>query len=115
MNKWLKKVLPFFPNASIYKENELIIEPKNNVYFRIDNLNDELDFECKMLEYLVRPSHKGMNKYWRPYFKRGLNSYFRMNWSDEELSKIYTKLGCGIKRELCRKFINSNFDLSLLA
>jgi len=115
MNHYLKKILPFFPKAFIYEENEIIVEPKNNVYFRIDNISSTSEFDCKVLEYLARPSHKGMSNYWQSYFLRGLNSYFNQIWSKEDMSIIYTRLGGGCNRSLCRKFIQSDFDLEILA
>lgn len=67
-----------------------------------------------MLEYVSRPSFKGLSKYWQNYIRRGFNSYFRKNWSKENISKIYTYLGNGINRKLCIKFISNNFNLDLL-
>lgn len=113
--EYLESVLPFFPKAFIHPNGkELILEPKNNVYFRLDNVSSDLEFDCKMLEYLVRPAHKGVTNYWENYFKRGLSSWFRKNWSREELSEIYTYIGCGVNREKCIRFIESEFDLSVL-
>jgi hypothetical protein len=113
-DRYLNKILPFFPTAYIYKNNEIIIEPKNNVYFRIDNINSDLEFDCKILEFVSRVSCKHHIKYWRSYFRRGMNSYFKINWSEEEMMKIYTYLGNGVNRTLCIEFIKSNYDLDIL-
>ena len=110
----LKKVLPFFPTAKTYKNDELIIEPKNNIYFRIDNVNSDLEFDCKMIEWLSRPAHKGLSNYWQNYVRRGLNSYFKKTWSKDNLNIIYTKLGNNVNRELCLKFIIGDLNLSVL-
>jgi len=111
---YLKKILPFFPGAFIYKKDELIIEKKNNVYFRIDNVNSNLELDCKILEYLSRPSCKGLSDYWQRYFRRGVNSWFKINWTKAEMMEIYTYLGNGVNRKKCIDFIKSDFDLKIL-
>lgn len=112
--EYLHQVKPFFENAFINDNDELILEPKNNVYFMLDNLIDDFDFDCKMLEFLIRPAHKGMSRYWERYFRRGLFSYFRRTWTWQEMSHIYTKIGCRIRSKLTREFITSGFDMNLI-
>lgn len=114
MSKYLERVLPFFPDAFITHNNELVLVPKINVYFLLENVETDNDFDCKMIEYCSRPAHKGVSKYWQRYVRRGLNSYFRKNWNDEELSIMYTYMGCGVNRGLVREFIKREFDLSIL-
>jgi len=36
--EYLNKVIPFFPKAFITHNNELVLEPKNNIYFLLDNV-----------------------------------------------------------------------------
>ena len=47
--------LHLFPKAFINNSNEIILEPKNNVYFRLDDVKTEFDFKCKMFAWLSRP------------------------------------------------------------
>lgn len=111
----LQLVLPYFPNAKLYGEqNELILIPKINLYFLTENVTNKLEFDCKMIEWLSRPAHKGMSIYWQSYILRGLNSYFKRTWSKEDMSQIYTKLGNSVNRALCIRFIESGFDMSIL-
>jgi hypothetical protein len=114
MKTYLDKVLPFFPTAHVYKSDELIIEPKNNIYFRIDNVRSNLEFDCKILEYCSRSACKGVSDYWQRYMRRGINSYFNINWSKDDMMKIYTYLGNGVNRDLCRLFIIGGFNLNIL-
>jgi hypothetical protein len=104
----------FFPKAFVYKEFELIVEPKTNAYFRIDNITTELEFKRKVIEFVSRSAHKHPTNYWRVWFKRGFNGYFRKNFSDEDLSIIYTKLGGGINRDLATVFVESDYDIFVL-
>jgi hypothetical protein len=110
----LEIILPYFPNSIVYKNDELILIPKINLYFRIDNISDKRDFSRKMIEWLSRPAHKGTSSYWQNYICRGINSYFGTTWNKKELSIIYTKLGNGVNPDLCYKFIDNNLDISIL-
>lgn len=110
----IRRVKEIFPKAFIYKEDELIIEPKNNIYFRIDNVQNELEFKCKMIEFLSRPAHKGLSKYWQSKIRKGLNAFLGTNFSVDELDTIYTFLGNCCDRTKTVKFINSGYDVSIL-
>jgi hypothetical protein len=111
---YLKAILPFFPTACMYKEKELIIEPKNNLYILADNIKPGLDFNCKILEWCSRSCCKGLSDYWQKYMRRGINSYFKQTWSKNDYDIIYTRLGNGVNRKLCVDFIMSGFDLKVL-
>lgn len=111
---FLALVLPFFSNAFITEDGELILEPTNNIYFRLDDVECNQDLECKLLEWVSRSACKGLSKYWQAYMLRGLRSYFGVAWSKEDMMLIYTKLGNGVNGDLCRKFIAGNYNLMLL-
>lgn len=112
--KYLDKIKPFFPKALIYRNGELILEPKNNIYFRLDNVNSDLEFDCKMIEHLCRGAHKGLTKYWERFISKALNDYFKQDWKYEDFQKMYTSLGGGCNRKLCIQFIDSDFDFNVL-
>jgi hypothetical protein len=105
IDQYLQRVLPFFPTAFINGMYELILEPKNNIYFSVDDCPTDLDFNCRMIEWLSRPASKHVTPYWQRYFLRGVNSYFGINWSIEDMSAIYSKIGNGINRQLTRKLM----------
>lgn len=110
-----KLLKPYFPKAKIVNNaTEIVLEPKNNISFRIDNVGSKKELDCKVLEWLSRPSCKGVSPYWQRFMLRGVNSYFGKTWSHEDMNKIYTMLGNNVNRELCMKFIDSKFDLSVL-
>ncbi|WP_257154683.1 hypothetical protein [Bacillus cereus] len=68
MNKEIKelvdKVLAYFPKSFVNSYNELIFEPTNNLYFRLEDVENELDFKCKLFAWLSRPISKGLRPYW---------------------------------------------------
>lgn len=114
LEKIIKKTKELFPESFISSRNELILEPKNNIYFRLEDVQSELDFKCKLIAWLSRPSCKGVNEYWQREILKNFNELLGTNFTKEEMSQIYTYLGNDVDRTLCVKFIESNYDLSLL-
>lgn len=112
-NKELQRIYEAFPKAFINRHNEMIIYPRENTYFLLENVNNELELECKVLEYCSRQASKGISKASRKYHFEGICNFFNKPFTQEEMDLIYTKLGNGIRRKLCIKYIESNFDLEV--
>lgn len=110
----LEKVRTITVGSYITLNEELIIDRLTNIYFRLEDIECSMQFDCKMIEWLSRPSHKGLPKKNQAYIRNILNKYFDKNWTIEDLSLIYTKLGNEVNRELTLKFIDSDFDLNVL-
>jgi len=102
------------PKSFINSSNELIIVPKINIYFRLEDVKNELDFKCKVIAWLSRPSHKGVSVYWQNGIRKILNQLLETNFSKDDMDLIYTYLGNDVNRPLCEKFIQSNYDLTML-
>lgn len=113
-NKELQRIYDAFPKAFINRNNEMIIYPKENTYFLLDNVNNELELECKVLEYCSRQASKGLVKASRVYHFQGICAFFNRIFTQEEMDLIYTYLGNGINRSLCIKYIESGFDINVL-
>lgn len=113
-SKELEKIYDAFPKAYINRFNEMIIYPRENTYFLLDNVNNELELECKVLEYCSRQASKGLSKTSRKYHFEGICDFFNRKFTQEEMNLIYTHLGNGINRKLCIKYIESNFDMEVL-
>ena len=80
-----------------------------------------MELQCKVLNYLSRDatkaipySRKSNNIQYRNSILKGINTFLGTSFTTEEMMKIYTKLGGGIKEDLTKRFIESNYDLSLL-
>ncbi|WP_415912480.1 hypothetical protein [Neptuniibacter sp. QD37_11] len=104
----------FFPKAFVYKDEELIVEPKNNIYFFLSGIENEFDFRCKVISWLSRPAHKGLSDWWHVRIRNGMNRFLGTEFTPEEISSIYTYVGCGVNDEKLRAFVKSNYDLSIL-
>ena len=127
----LGKLKECFPNSFINRRNEFIglWEYKKHIvnsYFRLDNVSNELELKCKVLEYFSRPAFKGFTFADQPLRERrigeevykyhldGINKFLETGFTTNDIEEIYCRLGNGINRNLCIKFIESNYDLRVL-
>lgn len=110
----MKIVQKHSPNCFINHNFELIVEPKNNIYFRLEDVDTELELKCKVLAWLSRPSCKGISDHWQKRIRAIVNEFLGTSFTVEEMSEIYTRLGNDCNRKLSVKFIESNYDLALL-
>lgn len=102
------------PKCFINHNFELIVEPKWNIYFRLEDVETELNLKCKIFAWLSRPSCKGVSEYWQKRIRTIVNEYLGTDFTFEEMQKIYEYLGNDINREKSIRFIESNYDLTTL-
>ncbi|MEW9183284.1 hypothetical protein ACFVV6_11990 [Bacillus mycoides] len=110
----VEKKQVFFPKAFVNSSNELIFDPKSNLYFRLEDVENDLDFICKMFAWLSRPISKGLSDYKSRKILKSFNQLLGTSFTKKEMLLIYNRLGNDVNRKLCMKFIESNYDLSLL-
>ena len=110
----IERLKQSFPRSYIYKENELIVEPKNNIYFRIDDIKSEFEFRCMVISWLSRPAHKGVSSWWQSRIRNGINKFLGTDFSTDELSTIYTFVGCGCNNNKLKSFVESGYNLDTL-
>jgi hypothetical protein len=67
-----------------------------------------------MIEFLSRPSHKGLTKKWQKHIRDGLNKFLGTKFTVEDLSTIYTNLGGGCSRTKTKMFIRHGYDFKML-
>jgi hypothetical protein len=107
-------VQKYSPKSFINHNNELIVEPKNNIYFRLEDVETELELKCKVIAWLSRPSCKGVSNYWQKRIRAIVNEFLGTEFTFEEMDKIYTYLGNDCNRKKSIKFIKSDYDLNIL-
>ena len=112
-----------FPDAIMNRNLEFVADPDRRVnsYFRLDNCHTRTDAICKVLEYLSREAHKSLHFYaeWRnqqvyDYHRNGINAFCGTNFTQKDMSIIYTYLGNGVNRQKTLAFISSGYDLTVL-
>lgn len=114
--------MALFPGSFINAHNELILVPKTNLYFRLEDINTLLDFKCKIIAWCSRACCKSTPYYstWRNLqyqknIRERLNYYFGIDFDETQWLYIYTYLGNDIRRDVCEKFVNSDFlDLNII-
>jgi len=110
----INKTSQHFDKSFINNNNELILEPKNNVYFRLEDVTNELEFNCKMVEWVSRHCFAGSSKYWRNKIRKMLNGYLRVSFSQDEWERIYASLGLKACRNSTIAFVQNDYDINML-
>lgn len=110
--KLLIKLMRIFYDSFINYNMELIIIPRNNTYFRVDNIKTELDIKRKVLEYCSRSALKAMP--FRTKVLDRINRFLETNFDGDDIELIYVKLGNGINSSLAEEFIKSGYDMEIL-
>lgn len=110
-----------FINNNMNNNFELILIPKLNVSFMLENIKSDVEFKCKILEWVSRPALKAcpykrdrLNIKYRQDILNNINKVLDTYFSEKDIDLIYTKLGNGINRDLAIKFVLSGYDLKLL-
>ncbi|MCU5132673.1 hypothetical protein OCA18_30250 [Bacillus cereus] len=114
VQRLVDKALMYFPKSFVESYNELIFEPKNKMYFHLEDVENELDFKCKLFTWLSRPISKGQSAYWSTKILKNFNWLLGTSFTKEEMRLIYTYLGNGTNKSLCVEFVKLDYDLLLL-
>jgi len=114
VKEFLAVVRKHSPKCFINTQMEIIVEPKNNIYFRLEDVSDKAQMKYKVIAWLSRPACKGTSNYWQYRIRNIVNEYLGTNFDLEQMEAVYTRFGNGCNRDLCIQFIESDYDLSLL-
>ena len=113
----VKKTIDFFEeygvNTFVNDCNELILIPKINAYFRLEDVNSKEDFLTKVIAYL---SYYGAKNHWNNRFSPMMCQYISFicdtDFEEEDIDKIYITVANSLKAS--REYVKSNFDERLL-
>ncbi len=121
LKKQITKLMELFDNAFINKNYELILVPKTNLYFLLENVNTVEDLYFKVIAWCSRSACKQQpyyaewrNKKYRKMVRDNINTFLGTDFSEDQWMEIYIKFGNGCNKCRCREFIRNNFDLKLL-
>lgn len=114
-------LLMSFPGSFINDRNEFIADKRSNQYFILWDCRQPKDIDCKILEWLSRSASKGSpymqewrNQKYRNHMLDGINAYMSTGFSRDEMLEIYTYLGNACDHEKTIRFIQNNYNFSVL-
>lgn len=118
---YISNLMVLFNGSFINYRNELILVPRTNLYFSLDDVESESDLKCKVIEYCSRDAYKTMhfdsiaeNIEYHDYVIERINEYLGTYFDETDMELIYTKLGYGVHHYLTIKFVESNYDMNIL-
>lgn len=110
-----------FPGAFIYYNGEIIVHKKANSYFILKDCESRLDVQCKVLEWLSRDAYKSepfqsaaKNLKFNAFILEGINTFLGTNFTYDDMEEIYTYLGNRCNHQRTLRFIESNYNVSML-
>ena len=116
MRKEIRELMSLFNNSFINAENELVLVPKTNLYFRLDDVKTKQDLIYKIIAWCSRdasksePFHKQVcNENYRKTIRDALDSFLGVAWDEERWLELYEQFGNGTNEKECRKMIANNF------
>lgn len=111
-----------FPQSYINTALEFIAHERANEYFRLEDCETELDVKCKVLEWLSRGAHKTCpfnsnraNERFHNFMLNGINDFLGTDFTEEDIELIYDRLGNRVNHALTVEFVNSGYDMAMLA
>lgn len=107
------RLVQSFPQLFINRKYEIIIYPKRNTYFRLQDVKNERDLQAKILEWLSREVAKSADVRSRQYHLDGINRFLGTNFTQDQMYVIYTYLGNAIDHVRTLRFIDSGFNLNI--
>lgn len=110
-----------FPGSFINQRLELIVHPRTNQYFLLEDCHTGDDVVAKSVEWLSRAAAKGQpydkernNRAFREMMQQGLNEFWGTDFTEEDFLKIYQHLGNAVNHEKTMRFVRSGFDMQEL-
>lgn len=116
MPQYISKLFKCFNGAFINARNEFIAHPKSNLYFMLDDVDNEEDVYFKLLAWFSRAALKGQpynadfrNRKYNEMILNCINEYCGTAFSHDDIEKIYCEFGNGVNEKGCREFIKRGF------
>lgn len=116
------KLMRCFPKSFINHNGEFIAHKETNEYCNLTVCKSELDVKCKVIECFSRGASKtasfyqeSKNQKFNKFMRDGVNTFLSTSFTEEEMLTIYTRLGNCCNHSLTVEFVNSGYDMSLLA
>lgn len=109
----ITKTIDFFNDygidSFINDDDELILIPRINAYFRLEDVNSKEDFLTKVIAYL---SYYGAENHWSKRYSPMMCEYIsyicEVDFEEKDIDRIYCNIAHSL--EFSRNYVKSNFD-----
>ena len=106
-----------FKDSYINSQNELILIPNFNIYFRLDDVETVQDLEAKVIAWLSACNFNYYEQEWRNRkFERKLrsniNEFLDVHFNSFEWNYLYSIYGNMVNKNGLYEFVENNFDLT---
>lgn len=119
--EYITRLMNIFRDSFINNRNEIILIPKTNLYFCLDDVESEFDIKCKLLEWCSRDAsyaipylYPKLNEKYHDSVREKINRYLGTNFSVSDMKDIYQVIGNAVNRDLTITFIKSNYNMDVL-
>lgn len=114
------ELMKCFPGSYITEDRFLNLNKKHSG-FLVDELEDADDVKYKLLAWVSRDAcktqvyqqHIRNFRFWAEV-RDSINEYLGTHFSQEDMMKIYTRIGNDVNRKLGKEFIQSGYDMTML-
>lgn len=110
----IAKCIFSFPSSFINGRNELILVPRWNVYFNLDDVETETQFKAKVIAFASRYCIKGVSDRWQTAILSRVNNFLETDFTKAQMEDIYTYFGNGIKMTKTIEFVERGYDMAVI-
>ena len=114
MPDYIKDLMGLFDGSFINQNNELILCPRTNLYFRLEDVHNVEDCCYKIVAWCSRDASKSepyhsqwRNERYREYVRNAINTFLGTDFTEDEWLEIYCKYGNGCHKDECKEFIKN--------
>ena len=115
----LQQFMFLFKDSYINSENELIVIPKFNLYFRLEDVETEVDLKAKVIAWLSKSAchfnwyqQEWRNRKFEKELRDNINYFLGTKFNSLEMDYLYGIYGNMISKEKLYEFIESGCDLT---
>lgn len=115
----LKQFMYLFKYSYINSENELIVIPKFNLFFRLEDVETLTDLYAKIIAWLSKSAcnfnyyqEEWRNKKIEKMLRDNINCFLGTKFNSLEMDYLYCIYGNMINKEKLYEFIENDFSLS---
>lgn len=108
-----------FKDSYINSQNELILIPNFNIYFRLDDVETVQDLEAKVIAWLSKSAcnfnyyeQEWRNRKFERKLRSNINEFLDVHFNSFEWNYLYSIYGNMVNKNGLYEFVENNFDLT---